>query len=470
MQLSRSYHAKRADEQKLSYLGSINPAWALPLERVQFSPPYLHQVGITYDAPVVGKGYIKLYYRDFIVEEISADGEVVPTNTARNFSDDELTVKRPKVRATLIKQGMATQEATERLAEALSVPVQSIGYAGLKDGRALTSQDISFNGPTVEEVRAIKLGNLTLRDIYSSNEIVSAGQLQGNRFTILVRCAPEAAERVRQGISVLLADGVPNFYSLQRFGSRLAAHKIGRLLIQQQYEAAVREYLIGKSPYETFTLQNFREEAGSHWGQWEQMAATFSELPYFFYYELVMLQALQQKPRDFAGAFAAIPEQAKMMVYAYTSYYYNLLLSSRVQRGNVTPELPILRADPEVQRIYREVVSDEELHAARFYHPDLPFLQLNKPQSVGSYLRPTIHQVVPLEHGVLLHFDLQKGAYATTLLAHLFHLYQYKPVPVWVNEQLYDGKAILGVGSLDETESLLNKYSNPDTDASLLDD
>src|SRR4051794_34737604 len=101
--------------------------------------PYL-----TRDFPGVG-GTIKNRAEDFFVQEIplyepSGEGE--------------------HVYCEIQKAGLTTFEAISRLAKALGVPNRSIGYAGMKDARAVTRQVLSIPGVTEERVM-----NLGLPDV-----------------------------------------------------------------------------------------------------------------------------------------------------------------------------------------------------------------------------------------------------------------------------------------------------------------
>src|ERR1051325_3732545 len=98
--------------------------------------PYL-----TRDLPGIG-GTIKQRAEDFFVQEIplyepSGQGE--------------------HVYCEIQKVGIATFDAIDRMAAALHVSPRDIGYAGLKDARAIARQVFSIWGTTEEAVMALKV-------------------------------------------------------------------------------------------------------------------------------------------------------------------------------------------------------------------------------------------------------------------------------------------------------------------------
>src|SRR3954462_14324863 len=104
--------------------------------------PYL-----TTQFPGIG-GAIKQRPEDFFVQELplyepSGEGEHVYTEVQ--------------------KVGIPTFEAIKRLADALNVSSRDIGYAGLKDAKAITRQIFSIAGTTTEAVMGLKLPDMTVQ-------------------------------------------------------------------------------------------------------------------------------------------------------------------------------------------------------------------------------------------------------------------------------------------------------------------
>lgn len=122
------------------------------------------------------------------------------------------------------KVGLSTDEVADRLARAADVPPVAVGYAGLKDRAARTTQAFTVMGG--REVRELGPGVRVLaRD--RTRRRLRVGQLLGNRFTLRVwgGDAVRAAERLER----LAVTGCPNYYGEQRVGG--SAPDLGRALL-----------------------------------------------------------------------------------------------------------------------------------------------------------------------------------------------------------------------------------------------
>src|SRR5438270_4517497 len=123
--------------------------------------PYL-----TRDIPGIG-GSLKDRAEDFFVQEIPAyepagDGGHV-------FSEIQ-------------KVNLTTFDAINQIASALGISSRDIGYAGLKDARAVTRQLISIWGVTPERVAELKLPGIEIRWAIRHGNKLRLGHLAGNRF------------------------------------------------------------------------------------------------------------------------------------------------------------------------------------------------------------------------------------------------------------------------------------------------
>jgi tRNA pseudouridine13 synthase len=149
-------------------------------------------------------GTLKVEPEDFVVEEIELyqpSGEGV------------------HVWAWVEKRELATQSAVMRIAEALHIDPQLIGYAGLKDTRAVTRQWLSIEGTSEDAVRALDLPALRILEVRRHGNRLKIGHLRGNRFRIRVRGAAGAdLEAVRENLRYLSRRGLPNWVGEQRFG------------------------------------------------------------------------------------------------------------------------------------------------------------------------------------------------------------------------------------------------------------
>ncbi len=177
----------------------------------------MHLPFSTPDLPGIG-GNIKVRDEDFFVQEIplyEASGE-----------GEHVYVEIQKV-------GMATFTALTNVAKALNVSQRDIGYAGMKDARAVTRQVFSIWGTTPEAVMAMRIPGITVQWAARHGNKLRLGHLAGNRFAIKVRdVEPTDVIKAQAIMRVLEKRGVPNYFGEQRFGRRANNDKLGAALIR----------------------------------------------------------------------------------------------------------------------------------------------------------------------------------------------------------------------------------------------
>lgn len=454
--MAASYHDRLRDGARLKALTEQNPSLGEAEQPAQFIPSFLEKIGISQQPTTAGNGYIKLNYSDFIVEEITEKGAIASVTTGP-FTEPNWNAPAPadpekklRLETDMVKQGFSTFEALERLGEALNLPMNQITYGGLKDGKAITSQRVSLNSITAVQLEAVSIPNLFFKNTHSRVGMRNIGELYGNRFTILVRSSGIDSAVLTSRVKEVKESGFLNFFSLQRFGSRLLTHHIGKLILQGKYDEALRMFLVGASPHESRALQAIRSQAADSWGNWQRMSEAFSAFPYFFQNELKALAVLVQQPGNLTGALEAVSDQVKFAVNAYGSFCFNAVLSAQLAQGKIDQTIPQL--DPTSVGWYQPYLPQEGLHELRWRHPLLKFLGETRPRKIPTRVVVTVHSVTTVPEGIIFHFDLQKGAYATTFLAELFQLYQGRPVPEWVNQSPVDIRKRIGYPAISETE------------------
>lgn len=149
------------------------------------------------------------------------------------------------------KRGMTTHEAVLRISRALRVPERDVGFAGIKDARAVATQWLSV--PAGAQARISELDHpwLKVRETARHDKKLRIGELAGNRFEIVLReVAPGALENARAILDVLARRGVPNWFGAQRFGTKGDGDLLGRALIRGDGDEALAIYLGRPSPRE----------------------------------------------------------------------------------------------------------------------------------------------------------------------------------------------------------------------------
>jgi tRNA pseudouridine13 synthase len=169
------------------------------------------------DFPGIG-GTIKNRAEDFFVQEIPL---YEPAGTGEH------------VYAEIQKINLTTFEAVNRIAHALRVPSRDIGFAGLKDARAVTRQVISIVGTTEQAVMDLKVPGVTINWAVRHENKLRLGHLAGNRFAIKIRDVnPTDVVKLRPVLDEISRRGMPNFFGEQRFGRRNDNDRLGAAMIR----------------------------------------------------------------------------------------------------------------------------------------------------------------------------------------------------------------------------------------------
>lgn len=155
------------------------------------------------------------------------------------------------------KTGENTDYVARQLARVADVRQRDIGYAGLKDRHAVTTQWFSVWLPgksdpnwTALESNVINV----LRTIRHARKL-KRGALSGNRFEIVIRDWQGNQAKTIEQLSLIKTDGIANYYGEQRFGRQgqninkaLAMFKGERVRREHRslYLSAARSYLFNQ--------------------------------------------------------------------------------------------------------------------------------------------------------------------------------------------------------------------------------
>ncbi len=122
----------------------------------------------------------------------------------------------------ICKTNCDTWELIDRLAKFLNVFSNEIGYAGLKDKRATTTQYISIPKKYAKEIKLFKNKKIEILDTFLHNEKLNIGDLEGNRFKInLYNVETTDMNHIQKIIKIISRDGMPNYFGYQRFGKEV---------------------------------------------------------------------------------------------------------------------------------------------------------------------------------------------------------------------------------------------------------
>jgi tRNA pseudouridine13 synthase len=423
--------------------------------------PYaiFEHTGIKHPPRNLPKGYFKYRPEDFIVEEIRPDGTIVTVDGCEAKREEE--TGEGTVYFDLTKVGFSTLDAGNRIAELTGYDAKNIGYAGIKDAVAITSQRMSIRGGVLNEILLTRIPGTIIRNAHEAKGVVQIGALRGNRFTLLLRTQdPLDANQLDERIKTILQRGVMNYFGTQRFGTpRFVAHEIGRAMLVGGAQAGVKLCITKTSQFDLPYFKSRRARLLELWGDWRAMRESVSDLPYSFRHELDMLTALERTNGLFSAAIEAVGQQAGMWVRAYASFAANEILSEAESSGRELPEqMPqLLSPDANALLIYKNILDRDGLRNPMSALKRYPFIRVGRNPTFAPIIHPDIHSYKIIPEGLAICFSLPKGAYATTVLMYLIDSATGYPVPDWVDTKFVDTKEVLGMGTLKEVREKLGE-------------
>lgn len=393
-------------------------------------------------------GHIRTKNEDFYVEEIP---ETLPSGEG------------PNTWLWIEKNSRTTLDVVLDIARELKINRKQMGFAGMKDKKAVTRQWICISNKTPEELQGLekKLHNVKIINITPNQKKLRMGQLLGNKFRLMVRDVkdPEvAAQEAQEILNQLTERGVPNYYGYQRFGKdRPNTHLVGKALIKGGVKEAVDRYI--GHPYDT--EPKHIQEARRFYDNGE-LEESLESMPSGMRYEKMMLRALIKEmkkkgeltEKSYILALRSIPKPlSRMFVHAYQSYLFNRAVSERTKLGidhyvkgdilidndehlihefreeEIDNEIKNFQAHPSsplygskvplaggiLGEIEQKILDGENLKLDDFIVPQMPKLGSH---GIRRAMRFKIWDVFAEanDEGVMVNFSIPKGCYATAVL------------------------------------------------------
>ena len=139
------------------------------------------------------------------------------------------------------KRNLTTFEAIKQIAGVLNVNPNDIGYAGLKDKHALTTQVLSVHKIAPKQVLDIELSDIEILWAARHGHKLRVGHIRGNRFEITLRDIPQIhLPEIEKRMLRFQSEGVPNRFGVQRFGNKQDTHLVGKALIQRDFKTIAK--------------------------------------------------------------------------------------------------------------------------------------------------------------------------------------------------------------------------------------
>ncbi len=146
------------------------------------------------------------------------------TQTPEDFVVDEIPLEEFKRSGNFLilcikKTEYTTWDMVAAFASFLRIPPQKIGYAGLKDKHATTTQYISVDARHEKALKKFKNKDIEILSTARHNKPIKMGDLKGNRFTIKLREITNIeAGQIEKAARKTSKNGLPNYFGFQRFG------------------------------------------------------------------------------------------------------------------------------------------------------------------------------------------------------------------------------------------------------------
>lgn len=136
----------------------------------------------------------------------------------------EFTGKGEHLYLHIEKTDLSTTDVARRLSEVSGVPKAAIGYSGMKDRRAETSQWFSIKLPKGQEDSLAGFDSLAARitERHRNSRKLKIGSHRSNQFRILLRDCAGQRSAFEERLARIESAGVPNYFGTQRFGRDLS--------------------------------------------------------------------------------------------------------------------------------------------------------------------------------------------------------------------------------------------------------
>jgi len=397
-------------------------------------------------------GQIKRRYTDFVVEEIREDGRVCKAKrfvVGGSHLEEGLIVPKQaegmeQLHLDLEKINKDMNFTIRQLARYLQCSNRRVGYAGMKDKRAVTCQRISIFQPNVERLEAFGSMGIQLSNPDWEKERLELGMLKGNKFTITVRDIDLPKKEIEKRIKTCFKEiegGIANFFGEQRFGGiRQITHVVGKEFLKGRFKEGVMLYLTHTVEGEQEEIKKARERLAET-GDFAEATRLF---PVKFRYERSMIHHLCRYPNDFVGAFGKLPKKLRyLFTHAYQSFLFNKVIEERFKEGigldtvegdvllDGKPAGPLFGfesklAEGKPGEIEARVLEKEEVKLEDFRIRKMAEIS-SKGARKSIVLKPEKMKLVGIEddeffsgkRACSLSFELSKGNYATTVLREL---------------------------------------------------
>lgn len=160
------------------------------------------------------------------------------------------------------KVELTTWDMIAVFAEFLDIPAQKIGYAGLKDKHATTTQYISVESKHEKALKNFQHKQIKILERTRHSHSIRMGDLKGNRFSInLYDVDVMDAGKIEKVARKIAKTGLPNYFGYQRFGQDASSIDQAKEMIKGELfieDAKLKSFLI--SVYQSYYFNEWLRE------------------------------------------------------------------------------------------------------------------------------------------------------------------------------------------------------------------
>ncbi len=121
--------------------------------------------------------------------------------------------------AKIKKKNLGTWDLLDKLSRSLRVYENELGYAGLKDKNATTTQYISIPRKYAKDLKKFRHAKIEIQETFLHSSKLNIGDLEGNIFEInLHEVNQEDVRKMEKILKEICKIGMPNYFGFQRFG------------------------------------------------------------------------------------------------------------------------------------------------------------------------------------------------------------------------------------------------------------
>ena len=360
---------------------------------------------------------LKQLPEDFVVQEISS---IIP-KSAGEYLYFKLT-----------KKDWNTLDAVKEIAKILRIREKEIGFAGSKDKSAVTEQIISFSSSS--KINTEKIANLKVKDIHldffgQGDVPISLGDLQGNKFKIVVRKLDGSRlsnlktlfERKNNPIYI------PNYFDEQRFSENNV--KIGKYILLKDFKEAVK--LVDNPRCQEHLALKPNDAVGALKLVPSRLLRMYVNSFQSYLWNETLKLYLEQKD-DASKKKVLQKEVLQKEVLKKVDYSLSYFVFVKNAEGFKEEKIPLIgfneeRVSEEFKLIIKSLMEKEKISHSDFIIKQIPELSLEgefrKAVIEVTDLHLSAFEKDELNSGmqkVTLEFSLPKGSYATIVVKALF--------------------------------------------------